>query len=129
MGVTGTILAAKAATGVDVDRVLASFGFGPPEAASEGWFISQPHRTLAAPADYFEDLVSALNGSAIVVKVFPDGWAYLIASTPGSEPVAAVLTPDAVRAEIGSGPWWAETEPSMPASAIPTPERAAERIS
>jgi len=39
-GVTGTILAAKAGNGVDVDRVLASFDFGPPEAANDGWFIS-----------------------------------------------------------------------------------------
>jgi hypothetical protein len=48
-------------------------------------------------------LIGALGGPAFVVKVFPDGWAYLIASAPGSEPIALVLTPDAVRAELGPG--------------------------
>jgi hypothetical protein len=100
MGVTGTILAAKATSGVDVDRVLESFDFGPPEPGGDGWFISTAHRDGDRAKDYFEDLVSALGGPAIVVRVLPDDWAYLIASAPGSEPIALVLTPDAVRAEV-----------------------------
>jgi hypothetical protein len=100
MGVTGTILAAKAASGVDVDRVLESFDFGPPEAGDDGWFISEAHRPVDRATDYFKELVGALGGPAIVVKVFADEWAYLIASAPGSDPIAVVLTPDALRAEV-----------------------------
>lgn len=100
MGVTGTILAAKATSGVDVDRVLESFDFGPPEAGNDGWFISTAHRDGEGATDYYEQLIGALGGPAFVVRVFPDGWAYLLASAPGSEPIALVLTPDAVRAEL-----------------------------
>lgn len=100
MGVTGTILAAKATSGVDVDRVLESFDFGPPEAGDDGWFISQAHRDGDRATDYYQELVSALGGPAFVVRVFSDDWAYLLASAPGSEPIALVLTPTAVRAEI-----------------------------
>ena len=102
MGGTGTILAAKATGGVDVDRVLDSFDFGPPEAGDEGWFVSEARRHVDMATDYFDDLVSALGGPAILVKVLPDDWAYLLASAPGSEPIAIVLTPDALRAEIES---------------------------
>ena len=100
MGVTGTILAAKATSGVDVDRVLESFDFGPPEAGGDGWFISRQQRDIERATDYFDGLMSALGGPAIVVRVLDDDWAYLIASAPGSEPIALVLTPDAVRAEL-----------------------------
>ena len=100
MSVTGTILAAKATSGVDVDRLLESFDFGPPQAGDDGWFISEA-RLPAGATDHFEDLIAALGGPAFVVRVFPDHWAYLIASAPGSEPIAIVLTPDAVRAELG----------------------------
>ena len=101
MGVTGTILAAKATSGVDVDRVLGSFDFGPPEAGNDGWFISQALRQVDWATNDFAALVGALGGPAFIVKVFPDDWAYLIAFVPGSEPIAVVLTPDAVRAEVG----------------------------
>jgi hypothetical protein len=104
MGVTGTIIAAKATGGVDVDRVLESFDFGPPEAGGDGWFISQARPHVDRATDYFDDLVGALGGPAILVKVLPDDWAYLVASAPGSEPIAIVLTPDALRAEVeGAG--------------------------
>jgi hypothetical protein len=42
-------------------------------------------------------LVTALGGPAIVVKVFPSGWAYLIASEPEEEPTVLVLTPKGLR--------------------------------
>jgi hypothetical protein len=100
VGVTGTILAAKATSGVDVDRVLESFDFGPPEAVNDGWFVSTAHRDGSRATDYYDQLIGALGGPAFVVRVFPDGWAYLLASAPGSEPIALVLTPDAVRAEL-----------------------------
>lgn len=101
MGVTGTILAAQATSGVDVDRVLESFDFGPPEAGNDGWFISEADRPLERATDYFEELVDALGGPAFVVKVFADDWAYLIASVPGSDPIGIVLTPEALRREVG----------------------------
>ena len=100
-GVTGTILAAKAANGVDVDRVLASFDFGPPEAANDGWFICGQRPNVDPATNDFEGLIGALGGPAIVVRVLPDDWAYLIASAPGSEPIAIVLTPNALRGEVG----------------------------
>ena len=100
VGVTGTILAAKATSGVDVDRVLESFDFGPPEAGGDGWFISRQQRDIDRSKDYFEELFGALGGPAFVVKVFPDDWAYLLASAPESDPIAVVLTPNALRAEI-----------------------------
>jgi hypothetical protein len=100
-GVTGTILAAKAGNGVDVDRVLASFDFGPPETANDGWFISAQRRDVDAPTNDFGGLIGALGGPAIVVRVLRDDWAYLIASAPGSEAIAMVMTPDALRAEVG----------------------------
>jgi hypothetical protein len=99
VGVTGTILAAKATSGVDVGRVLEAFDFGPPEAGADGWFISTAHTDERA-TDYVDELIGALGGPAFIVRVFPDDWAYLIASAPGSEPIALVLTPDAVRAEL-----------------------------
>jgi hypothetical protein len=102
MGFTGTILAAKATRGVDVDRVLAAFDFGPPEAENDGWFISQAHRQSGKAAGYFQELVIALDGPAIVVRVIDSGWAYLIAAAPGSSPLVAVLTPKALRKEIGT---------------------------
>jgi len=100
-GVTGTILAAKAANGVDVDRVLASFDFGPPEATNDGWFICGQRPNVDPATNDFEGLIGALGGPAIVVRVLPDDWAYLIASAPGSEPIAIVLTPNALRGEVG----------------------------
>jgi hypothetical protein len=93
LGVTGTILAAKADSGVDVDRVLDAFHFGPPEASGDGWLTSAAHRDADRAMDSFEALVDALGGPAIVVKVLPSGWAYLIASEPESEPTVLVLTP------------------------------------
>jgi hypothetical protein len=101
LGVTGTILAAKAGNGVDVDRVLASFDFGPPETGNDGWFISAQRPDVDAAADHFGDLISALAGPAIVVRVLRDDWAYLIASAPGSESIAMVMTPNALRNEVG----------------------------
>ena len=100
-GVTGTILAAKAGNGVDVDRVLASFDFGPPETGNDGWFISAQRADVDAAANDFDGLICALGGPAIVVRVLPDDWAYLIASTPGSEAIAMVMTPKALRDEVG----------------------------
>ena len=100
-GVTGTILAAKAANGVDVDRVLASFDFGPPEAANDGWFICGQRPNVDPATNDFVGLIGALGGPAIVVRVLPDDWAYLIAAAPGSEPIAIVLTPNALRGEVG----------------------------
>ena len=100
-GVTGTILAAKAGNGVDVDRVLASFDFGPPEAANDGWFISAQLHNADGETNDFKDLISALGGPAIVVRVLPDDWAYLIASAPDSESIAMVMTPNALRDEVG----------------------------
>ena len=100
-GVTGTILAAKAANGVDVDRVLASFDFGPPEAGNDGWFICGQRSDVDPATNDFGGLIGALGGPAIVVRVLPDDWAYLIASAPGSEPIAIVLTPNALRGEVG----------------------------
>ena len=99
-GVSGTILAAKAGNGVDVDRVLASFDFGPPESGNDGWFISAQRRDVDVARDDFRGLISALGGPAIVVRVLKDDWGYLIASAPGSEPIAMVMTPDALRAEV-----------------------------
>ena len=100
-GVTGTILAAKAGNGVDVDRILASFDFGPPESGNDGWFISAQRPDVDAATGHFGDLISALGGPAIVVRVLRDDWAYLIASAPGSESIAMVMTPNALRAEVG----------------------------
>ena len=100
-GVTGTILAAKAGNGVDVDRVLASFDFGPPEAGNDGWFISAQRPNVDGETNDFRDLISALGGPAIVVRVLPDDWAYLIASAPDSESIAMVMTPNALRDEVG----------------------------
>jgi hypothetical protein len=100
MRFTGTILAAKAASGVDVGRVLTAFDFGPPEAGNEGWFTSEGHRTFDRATDYFDDLVAALDGPAFVVKVFDSNWAYLIAAAPGSDPMVVVLTPNALRATV-----------------------------
>ena len=100
-GVTGTILAAKAGNGVDVDRVLASFDFGPPETGNDGWFISAQRPDVDAATDHFGDLISALGGPAIVVRVLRDDWAYLIASAPDSESIAMVMTPNALRNEVG----------------------------
>jgi hypothetical protein len=102
MGFTGTILTAKAIRGVDVDRVLAAFDFGPPEAANDGWFITEAHRPSDKATSYFEELISALNGPAIVVRIIDGGWAYLIAAAPGSVPMVAVMTPKALRKEIGT---------------------------
>ena len=101
LGVTGTILAAKAASGVDVDRVLASFDFGPPETGNDGWFISAQRPDVDAATNHFGDLIGALGGPAIVVRVLRDDWAYLIASAPGSESIAMVMTPNALRGEVG----------------------------
>ncbi len=101
LGVTGTILAAKAGNGVDVDRVLASFDFGPPEAGNDGWFISAQRPDIDEPTHDFGDLISALGGPAIVVRVLRDDWAYLIAAAPGSESIAMVMTPNALRDEVG----------------------------
>ena len=100
MGFSGTILAAKAARGVDVDRVLAAFDFGPPEAGTNGWFISQGHRHFEGAADYVDLLVTALQGPTFIVKVFDGDWAYLVAATPSSEPLVVVLTPKATRTEL-----------------------------
>jgi len=100
-GVTGTILAAKAGNGVDVDRVLASFDFGPPEAGNDGWFISAQRPDVDAAANDFKGLISALGGPAIVVRVLRDDWAYLIASAPDSDSIAMVMTPNALRDEVG----------------------------
>ncbi len=58
-GVTGTILAAKAADGVDVDRVLASFDFGPPEATNDGWFICGQRPDVDPATNDFEGLIGA----------------------------------------------------------------------
>jgi hypothetical protein len=100
-GVTGTILAAKAGNGVDVHRVLASFDFGPPEAANDGWFISAQLPNVDGETTDFSGLISALGGPAIVVRVLRDDWAYLIASAPDSESIAMVMTPNALRDEVG----------------------------
>ena len=100
-GVTGTILAAKAGKGVDVDRVLASFDFGPPEAGNDGWFISAQRPDVDGATNGFDDLIRALDGPAIVVRVLGDDWAYLIASGPDSEAIAMVMTPNALRDEVG----------------------------
>ena len=100
-GVSGTILAAKAGNGVDVDRVLASFDFGPPEAGNDGWFISAQLPNVDGETTDFSGLISALGGPAIVVRVLRDDWAYLIASAPGSESIAMVMTPNALRDEVG----------------------------
>ena len=100
-GVTGTILAAKAGNGVDVDRVLASFDFGPPEAGNDGWFISAQLPNVDGETNDFSGLISALGGPAIVVRVLPDDWAYLIAAAPDSESIAMVMTPNALRDEVG----------------------------
>ena len=100
-GVTGTILAAKAGNGVDVDRVLASFDFGPPEAGNDGWFISARLPNVDGETNDFSGLISALGGPAIVVRVLRDDWAYLIASAPDSESIAMVMTPNALRDEVG----------------------------
>jgi len=101
-GVTGTILAAKAGNGVDVHRVLASFDFGPPEAGNDGWFISAQLPNVDGETNDFSGLISALGGPAIVVRVLRDDWAYLIASAPGSESIAMVMTPNALRDEVGA---------------------------
>jgi hypothetical protein len=109
MGLEGTILAAKATRGVDVDRVLRSFDFGPPEPGGDGWFLSEGHRHFARVTDYLDELVSALDGPAIVVRVLPGEWAYLITATPGSQPMVVVLTPKALRKQIGARfPAWLE---------------------
>ena len=100
-GVTGTILAAKAGNGVDVHRVLASFDFGPPEAGNDGWFISAQLPNVDGETNDFSGLISALGGPAIVVRVLRDDWAYLIASAPDSESIAMVMTPNALRDEVG----------------------------
>ena len=100
-GVTGTILAAKAGNGVDVDRVLASFDFGPPEPGTDGWFISAQRRDVDLSTSELNGLISALGGPAIVVRVLRDDWAYLIASAPDSESIAMVMTPNALRNEVG----------------------------
>ena len=100
-GVTGTILAAKAGNGVDVDRVLASFDFGPPEAGNDGWFISARLPNVDGETNDFSGLITALGGPAIVVRVLRDDWAYLIASAPDSESIAMVMTPNALRDEVG----------------------------
>ena len=100
-GVTGTILAAKAGNGVDVGRVLASFDFGPPEAGNDGWFISAQRPDVDGARNGFDELIDALGGPAIVVRVLPDDWAYLIASAPDSESIAMVMTPNALRDEVG----------------------------
>ena len=100
-GVTGTILAAKAGHGVDVDRVLASFDFGPPEAGNDGWFISAQLPNVDGETNDFTGLISALGGPAVVVRVLRDDWAYLIASAPDSESIAMVMTPNALRDEVG----------------------------
>ena len=100
-GVTGTILAAKAGNGVDVHRVLASFDFGPPEAGNDGWFISARLPNVDGETNDFSGLISALGGPAIVVRVLRDDWAYLIASAPDSESIAMVMTPNALRDEVG----------------------------
>ena len=100
MRFTGTILAAKANSRVDVARVLTAFDFGPPEAGNEGWFISEGHRNFDKATDYFDELVRALDGPAFVVKVFDSQWAYVIATAPGSDPMVIVLTPNALRANV-----------------------------
>ena len=100
-GVTGTILAAKAGNGVDVHRVLASFDFGPPEAGNDGWFISAQLPNVDGETNDFRGLISALGGPAIVVRVLRDDWAYLIASAPDSDSIAMVMTPNALRDEVG----------------------------
>ena len=120
MGFNGTILAAKATSGVDVDRVLRAFDFGPPEAGNDGWFLSESHRQFDKGADYFEGLVSALDGPAFVVKVFEDDWAYLIAAAPGSEPIVVVLTPEALRAQLRDA---AESDPGASDRRISTGAR------
>ena len=113
MGVTGTILAAKATSGVDVVQLLDAFDFGPPEVGEDGWVVSEAYRHVDWASDFFEELIDALGGPAFIVKVFPDEWAYLIASAPGSERMAVVLTPDALRAEVG-GRFEPEAEPNLP---------------
>jgi hypothetical protein len=100
MRFTGTILAAKATSGVDVARVLRAFDFGPPAAGNDGWFISEGQRTFDNATEYLGELVSALDGPAFVVKVFDSHWAYLIAAEPGSEPMVIVLTPKALHARV-----------------------------
>jgi hypothetical protein len=102
MGFGGTILAARVTSGVDVDRVLKAFDFGPPEPGGDGWFLSEAHRHFDKGADYFEELVTALDGPAFVVKVLPSRWAYLMAAAPGSDPMVVILTPKALRREIGT---------------------------
>lgn len=100
MRFTGTILAAKATSGVDVARVLTAFDFGPPAAGNDGWFISEGHRALDKATDYVVELVIALDGPAFLVKVFDSHWAYLIVAEPGAEPMVIVLTPKALRAHV-----------------------------
>ena len=124
-GVTGTILAAKAGNGVDVHPILASFDFGPPEAGNDGWFISAQRPDVDAATDHFGDLISALGGPAIVVRVLPDDWAYLIAAAPGSESIAMVMTPNALRDEVG--PLGLGNGHSRPSKRLPDGAGARER--
>jgi hypothetical protein len=102
MGFGGTILAAKATSGVDVDRVLRAFDFGPPESDEHGWFLSAADHQFDHRADDVEALIAALDGPVFVVKVFSSEWAYLIASAPGSDPLVVVVTPKALRKQIGT---------------------------
>ena len=102
MGFSSTILAAKATRDVDVDRVLRTFDFGPPEAGNDGWFLSEGRRHPDSGTDSFAELAAALDGPAILVKVFESEWAYLVATIPGSEPMALILTPIALRKQIGT---------------------------
>jgi hypothetical protein len=102
MGPGGIVLAAKATSAVDVDRVLRAFDFGPRESADDGWFLSEADHPFQDGADDLRQLVAALEGPAFVVEVFPSEWAYLIAWAPGSDPMVVVVTPKALRKQIGT---------------------------
>jgi len=102
MGFGGTILAAKATSGVDIGRVLRAFDFGPPEPGEHGWFLSAADHRFDHRADDVQALIAALDAPVFVVKVFSSEWAYLIASAPGSDPMVVVVTPKALRNQIGT---------------------------
>jgi hypothetical protein len=99
MGFTGTILAAKPANSIDVERLLVQFDFLEPESVEDGWVIDEAYRHPRQAQDYFRDVVEAFAGPTLVVEVAHSDLAYLIAGSPGTEPVVVVLTLRAFRAE------------------------------
>jgi hypothetical protein len=99
MGFTGTILATKPGIGVEVDRILADYGFREPERVEDGWVIDEAHRHPAQAEDYFLDLVEVLSGSTLVAEVAHSDLAHVIVASPELDPVAIILTPKAFRAE------------------------------